>query len=104
MPRRAYPSDVTDEEWLFVSPYLTLMREDAPQREDALREVFNGLCWVVRRGPVAYDAQRPAALAHGVSAVTALAQGQGVRGNGPRPAGTAASGWGKERAAFGGGS
>ena len=28
--RRAYPSDVTDEEWLFVSPYLTLMREDAP--------------------------------------------------------------------------
>ena len=30
MPRRAYPSDVTDEEWLFVSPYLTLMREDAP--------------------------------------------------------------------------
>ncbi len=50
MPRRAYPSDVTDEEWLFVSPYLTLMREDAPQREDALREVFNGLCWVVRTG------------------------------------------------------
>jgi transposase len=27
MPRRAYPSDVTDEEWLFVSPYLTLMRK-----------------------------------------------------------------------------
>lgn len=50
MPRRAYPSDVTDEEWLFVSPYLTLMREDAPQREDDLREVFNGLCWVVRTG------------------------------------------------------
>jgi transposase len=42
MPRRAYPSDVTDEEWLFVSPYLTLMREDAPQREHDLREVFNG--------------------------------------------------------------
>ena len=45
MPRRAYPSDVTDEEWLFVSPYLTLMREDD------LREVFNSLCWVVRTGP-----------------------------------------------------
>jgi len=44
MPRRAYPSDVTDEEWLFVSPYLTLMHEDA------LREGFNGLCWVVRTG------------------------------------------------------
>ena len=51
MPRRAYPSDVTDEEWLFVSPYLTLMREDAPQREHDLREAFNGLRWVVRTGP-----------------------------------------------------
>ena len=50
MPRRAYPSDVTDEEWLFVSPDLTLMREDAPQREHALREVFNGLRYVVRTG------------------------------------------------------
>ena len=50
MPRRAYPSDVTDEEWLFVSPYLTLMREDAPQREHDLREAFNGLRWVVRTG------------------------------------------------------
>ena len=51
MPRRAYPSDVSDEEWLFVSPYLTLMREDPPQREHDLREVFNSLCWVVRTGP-----------------------------------------------------
>ncbi len=30
MPRQAYPGDVTDEEWLLVSPYLTLMHEDAP--------------------------------------------------------------------------
>jgi hypothetical protein len=32
MARKPYPSDVTDEEWSFVAPYLTLMREDAPQR------------------------------------------------------------------------
>jgi hypothetical protein len=25
------------------------MREDAPQRDDDLRKVFNGLCWVVER-------------------------------------------------------
>jgi hypothetical protein len=25
MARKAYPSDVTDEEWEFVVPYLTLM-------------------------------------------------------------------------------
>ena len=50
MSRKAYPSDVTDEEWAFVAPYLTLMTEDAPQREHSLREVFNGLRWLVRAG------------------------------------------------------
>jgi transposase len=48
--RKAYPSDVSDEEWAFCAPYLTLMREDAPQREHALRELFNGLRWFVRAG------------------------------------------------------
>lgn len=48
MARKPYPSDVTDEEWAFVAPYLTLMREDAPQREHGLREVFNGLRYFVR--------------------------------------------------------
>jgi len=50
MGRRSYPSDVTDEEWALVAPYLTLMREDAPQREYPLREMFNALRYVVRTG------------------------------------------------------
>ena len=50
MTRKAYPSDVSDDEWAFVAPYLTLMREDAPQREHSLREVFNGLRYIVRTG------------------------------------------------------
>jgi transposase len=50
MSRKPYPSDVIDEEWAFVAPYLVLMREDAPQREHDLREVFNGLRWIVRTG------------------------------------------------------
>jgi transposase len=50
MLRRAYPSDVSDDEWAFVASYLTLMTEDAPQREHALREVFNGLRYVVCTG------------------------------------------------------
>ena len=50
MARKPYPSDVTDQEWEFVVPYLTLMREDAPQREHDLREIFNGMRWVVRTG------------------------------------------------------
>lgn len=50
MDRKPYPSDVSDEEWAFVAPYLTLMSEDAPQRTHSLREVFNGLRWMIRTG------------------------------------------------------
>ena len=48
--RRAYPSDVTDEEWAFAAPYLTLMKEDATQRQHSLREAFNALRWITRTG------------------------------------------------------
>jgi transposase len=41
---------VSDDEWAFVAPYLTLMTEDAPQRTYALREVFNGLRYIVKTG------------------------------------------------------
>ena len=45
-----YPSDVTDEEWAFVAPYLTLSRLDSPQRTHDLRAVFNAMRWLVRTG------------------------------------------------------
>jgi len=48
--RKGYPTDVTDEEWAFCAPYLTLMKEDAPQREHSLREIFNTLRYIVRAG------------------------------------------------------
>ena len=48
--RKGYPSDVSDEEWAFCAPYLTLMKEDAPQREHSLRDLYNGLRWFVRAG------------------------------------------------------
>lgn len=50
MERKAYPSDVSDEEWAFVAPYLTLMSEEAPQREYSLQEAFNGLRWLICAG------------------------------------------------------
>jgi transposase len=49
-PHRGYPSDVSDEEWAFLAPYLTLMHEDAPQRHHPLRELFNGLRFIARTG------------------------------------------------------
>jgi transposase len=48
--RKSYPSDVSDAEWEFLIPYLTLMREDAPQREYALRDVFDAVRYVVKTG------------------------------------------------------
>jgi len=50
MARKPYPSDVSDAEWAFVAPYLTLMIKDAPQRQHDLREVFNAMRWIVRTG------------------------------------------------------
>ena len=50
LPRKPYPTDVSDEEWAFVAPYLTLMTADAPQRRHDLREVFNAVRWIVRAG------------------------------------------------------
>lgn len=50
MTRKAYPSDVSDDEWALVAPYLALLPEASGQREHPLREVFNGLRYVVRTG------------------------------------------------------
>ena len=48
--RKPYPSDVGDEEWEFVAPYLILFPLEASQRQYALREVFNALRWIARSG------------------------------------------------------
>jgi transposase len=49
-PRAPSLSDVSDDEWAFVAPYLTLMTEDAPQRHHELREILNGLRYIARGG------------------------------------------------------
>ena len=61
--RKPYPSDVSDEEWALAAPYLTLLPETAGQRNHVLREVFNGLRYMVRHGTLAGHAPRPAAVA-----------------------------------------
>ena len=47
---RSYPSDVKDDEWAFVTPYLALLREDAPQRRHPLRALFNALRYLSHTG------------------------------------------------------
>jgi hypothetical protein len=48
--RETYPSDASDEEWVFVAPYLALIRQDTPQRVRDLREIFDASRWLVRAG------------------------------------------------------
>jgi transposase len=50
LSRKSYAADVSEEEWAFVAPYLALMNPHAPQRTYPLREVFNGLRYVVKTG------------------------------------------------------
>ncbi|MBD2770390.1 IS5 family transposase [Hymenobacter sp. BT664] len=47
---RTYPSDVQEEEWAFVAPYLALMREEVPQRQYPLRALFNALRYLAHTG------------------------------------------------------
>jgi transposase len=105
--RKPYPSDVSEEEWGFVAPYLTLIREDAAQRTHSLREVFNALRYLVRVGeswrylpndlppwPAVYQQTQRwikagvfQAMVHDLRAVRRLADvdAKGGAGRGPHP-------------------
>jgi transposase len=48
--RTPYLTEVSDEEWAFVVPYLTLAPQDAAQRKYPVREVFNGVRDIVKSG------------------------------------------------------
>ena len=48
--RQPYTTDVSDEEWAFVAPYLTLLSEGAGQLRHDLREVYNGVRYIVKTG------------------------------------------------------
>lgn len=50
MTRRGYPSDVDDDTYFFLLPYLVLSPKDTGQRKYSLREVLNALLWVARTG------------------------------------------------------
>jgi transposase len=50
MNRRPSPSDVSDEEWEFVAPYLSLLPQTAAHRRHELREASNAVRYIVRTG------------------------------------------------------
>jgi transposase len=46
----AHPSDVTDEEWAFVLPYLLLSTEESASRKHSVRAVFDAYRYLLRGG------------------------------------------------------
>ena len=81
--KTGYQSDVSDEEWAFCAPYLTLMKEDAPQRDYSSRELFNAVRYMVRAGcPWRMIPPRSAALVDRACAGAALDQGGVLGGDG----------------------
>jgi putative transposase len=47
--RKAYPSDLTDEQWSIIEPLIPVHRVGRP-REVSMREVLNTICYQVRSG------------------------------------------------------
>ena len=45
-----YPSDVTDEEWAHVEPLIPPAKRGGRKREANMREVFNGVMYVLSTG------------------------------------------------------
>lgn len=89
-----YPSDVTDEEWAFVLPYLLLCREDSPQRRHDLHGVQRGALCGRDRWAVAFSAARVRSVVGGLSAEAALVEGWLLRtAGGGRAFASARVGW-----------
>jgi len=45
-----YPSDVTDDEWAYVAPLIPKAKGGGRKREVVIREVFNGVMYVLSTG------------------------------------------------------
>ena len=58
-----YPSDLTDDEWKLVEPLLPPGKPGGGKRTVIMREVVNGLMYVLSTA-VARDPERPAAEKH----------------------------------------
>jgi len=48
--RKSYPSDLTEQEWTIVEPYLPNPRNDGRPRLHGYREILNGTLYVLRNG------------------------------------------------------
>lgn len=50
MPRRPYPSDMTEAQWAYLEPLLPAVRPGGRPRAHPLREIVDGIRYVLRTG------------------------------------------------------
>lgn len=50
MPRCAYPTDLTDEQWAILAPLIPPPRQNVRPRQADMREVFNAIMYLLRTG------------------------------------------------------
>lgn len=50
MTRKSYPSDLTDEQWKVLELFMPKPKNDGRPREHELREIMNGIFYVLRSG------------------------------------------------------
>lgn len=50
MKRRSYPSDISDEEWNIIAPYIPPEQPGGRPRTTDMREVINAIWYVLRTG------------------------------------------------------
>jgi putative transposase len=50
MARKPYPSDLTDEQWKIIEPYIPPERWGGRTRSIDMREVLNGILYLLRNG------------------------------------------------------
>jgi putative transposase len=50
MTRKSYPSDLTDEQWNLIAPHIPPEKWGGRTREVDIREVLNGVFYLVRSG------------------------------------------------------
>ena len=48
--RRTYPTDLSDEEWSYIEPYLPTPKAPGRPRVHPLREILDAIFYIVRSG------------------------------------------------------
>jgi putative transposase len=49
-PRKPYPTDLTDHEWVLIEPYVPKAKRGGRPEHYSKREILNGIFYIVRGG------------------------------------------------------